>query len=105
MERVLEPAIAPARRAARFSGNSRPGPAKRSVALTRARTVRRGDLLKTELTAKGSDQGYSFMLVEIAGDELYFQAISQQGQTIDDGVIRRVEKKIPVAAARAPSSR
>mgnify|MGYP003395301012 CR=1 FL=1 len=66
--------------------------------------VRRGDLPKTELTAKGWDQGYTFMMVEIAGDELHFQTISHQGQTIDYGVIRRIEKKIP-AAARAPSSR
>jgi len=66
--------------------------------------VRRGDLLKTELTVKGWDQGYTFMLVEIAGDELHVQTISHEGQTIDAGVIRRVEKKIP-APARGSSSR
>lgn len=31
----------------------------------------------------------SFMLVEIAGDEMYFQAISRTGATVDKGTIRR----------------
>jgi hypothetical protein len=29
------------------------------------------------------------MLMEVSGDELYFQAISRQGQTVDAGVITR----------------
>jgi hypothetical protein len=29
------------------------------------------------------------MLVEIAGDELYFQTISRTGLTVDSGMIRR----------------
>ena len=29
------------------------------------------------------------MLVEIAGDEMYFQAISRTGETVDKGTIRR----------------
>lgn len=57
--------------------------------------LRKGDLTKTNLTDKGWDQGYSFMLVEIAGDDLYFQALSEQGQTIDSGTIRRVGKIAP----------
>jgi len=52
--------------------------------------VRRGDLRqRSPLTAKGWDQGYSFMLLEIAGDEMHFQAISERGQTIDAGVVVR----------------
>jgi hypothetical protein len=39
------------------------------------------------------------MLVEIAGDELYFQTISRTGLTVDSGVIPRVEK-ISGAASR-----
>ena len=35
--------------------------------------LRQGDLQKTDLTAKGWDQGYAFMLMEIAGDDLSFQ--------------------------------
>ena len=34
----------------------------------------------SELTAKGFDDDYHFMLVEIAGDELYFQTISRPGR-------------------------
>jgi hypothetical protein len=29
------------------------------------------------------------MLIEISGDELYFQAISRTGATVDTGVVRR----------------
>jgi len=57
--------------------------------------VRRGDLQKTDLTVKGFDQGYSFMLIEIAGDELTFQTISDKGTTIDEGTIHRVGKTEP----------
>jgi predicted phosphodiesterase len=34
---------------------------------------------------KGFDTDQSFMLVEIAGDKLYFQTISRRGETIDSG--------------------
>jgi predicted phosphodiesterase len=63
--------------------------------------VRRGDLLKTDLTEKGWDQGYSFMLVEIAGDDLYFQTISDRATTIDAGVIHRVGKTEPTPGRTA----
>jgi hypothetical protein len=32
------------------------------------------------------------MLVEISGDELYFQTISRVGLTVDSGMIQRVAK-------------
>lgn len=51
--------------------------------------LRRGDIRRSELTAKGFDEGYTFMLVEIAGDEMHFQTISHKGQTVDSGVVRR----------------
>ena len=54
--------------------------------------LRRGDLQKSELTAYGNDTDYTFMLVEIDGDELFFQAINQKGVTLDTGSIRRVGK-------------
>ena len=41
------------------------------------------------MTEKGFDQDYSFMIVEIDGDDMYFQAISRKGQTIDSGVFKR----------------
>ena len=52
-------------------------------------SLRRGDIRKTELTARGFDEDYSFMLMEVAGDELYFQAISRAGATIDAGVVTK----------------
>ncbi len=54
-----------------------------------AAKLRRGDIEKSDLTAKGFDQGYTFMIVEIDGDELHFQAISETGQTVDSGIVRR----------------
>jgi hypothetical protein len=41
------------------------------------------------LTAKGFDTDLAFLAAEIAGDELYFNAISRLGQIVDSGVIRR----------------
>ena len=52
-------------------------------------SLRRGDLRATDMTAKGFDTDYHFMIVEIAGDDLYFQAISRTGETIDSGVVHR----------------
>jgi len=51
--------------------------------------TRHGDLLKSDLTVYGNDSDYAFMLVEIVGDELYFQTINGKGATIDTGSIRR----------------
>ena len=52
-------------------------------------SLRKGDLRATDMTAKGFDRDYHFMIVEIAGDDLYFQAISRTGATIDSGVVHR----------------
>jgi predicted phosphodiesterase len=57
--------------------------------------LRPGDIQKTNLTEKGWDQGYSFMLVEIDGDDMYFQTVSEKGVTIDQGTIHRVGKTEP----------
>ncbi len=65
--------------------------------------LRKGNLRKTDLTAAGYDQDRTFMLVEIAGDELYFQAISRAGLTVDSGVIRRLPK--PTGATLWPTVR
>jgi hypothetical protein len=55
-----------------------------------AAKLRRGNLSdESGITAKGYDQGYTFMIVEIAGDELFFQTIDADGKTIDSGVISR----------------
>jgi len=54
-----------------------------------AGSLRPNDIRRTDLTARGFDTDYSFMLMEASGNELYFQAISRKGVTIDAGVITR----------------
>lgn len=51
--------------------------------------LRKGDVHPSSMTAAYYDQDQSFMLVEIAGDELFFQTISRTGATVDSGMIRR----------------
>jgi calcineurin-like phosphoesterase family protein len=53
-------------------------------------SLRKGDLLpRSPLTAVGFDSDYHFMLMEIDGEDLHFQAISRTGATIDSGVVHR----------------
>ena len=54
-----------------------------------AGSLRPNDIRQTGLTARGFDTDYSFMLMEIAGDEVYFQSISRMGETVDAGVISK----------------
>lgn len=55
-----------------------------------AAKLRRGNVNnQSDLTAKAYDQGYTFMIVEITGDEMHFQTITDKGVTVDSGVIRR----------------
>ena len=54
-----------------------------------AGSLRLNDIRKTDLTARGFDTDYSFMLMEISGDEMFFQAVSRKGETVDAGVIRK----------------
>jgi hypothetical protein len=61
--------------------------------------LRRNDIGRTDLTAKGFDQDYHFMLVEIYGDQFHFQTISRAGKTVDSGMIARTERKAVTAAA------
>jgi 3',5'-cyclic AMP phosphodiesterase CpdA len=49
-----------------------------------------GDIDKnSDLTAKGFDTDQAFMAVEIAGNTMYFNALSRLGQVVDSGVIER----------------
>ena len=54
-----------------------------------AGSLRRGDLGPSTIKARGFDEDYHFMLMEISGNELYFQGISRSGAIIDAGVISR----------------
>lgn len=48
-----------------------------------------GDINRSALTAQGFDRDNHFVLIEISGDDLYFQAISRSGQTVDSGTLHR----------------
>jgi hypothetical protein len=54
--------------------------------------LRSHNLRPSSDTAKGFDTDRDFMLMEIAGDQLYFQTISRTGEIVDSGVIEREEK-------------
>jgi hypothetical protein len=51
--------------------------------------LRKGDLVPSNSTAVGFDQDQAFLLVEIDGDEMFFEAISRTGVTVDSGYLRR----------------
>jgi 3',5'-cyclic AMP phosphodiesterase CpdA len=57
-----------------------------------AAKLRRGNIRdNSEMTAKGFDMDNSFTLVEIEGDNMYFETISRRGAVVDSGVIPRRE--------------
>ncbi len=63
--------------------------------------LRRSNIRKeSDLTAVGFDRDNSFMLVEIAGDNLYFQSISRNGLTVDSGVFSRPEVESNAAGTK-----
>jgi 3',5'-cyclic AMP phosphodiesterase CpdA len=51
--------------------------------------LRRGNMRSSNQTAAAFDQDQSFMVVEVSGSEMFFEAISRTGKTVDSGVIRR----------------
>jgi DNA repair exonuclease SbcCD nuclease subunit len=57
--------------------------------------LREGNISSTQYTAKGFDRGYTFMIVEIVGDDLYYQTLTDRAETIDSGSIHRVGKVEP----------
>lgn len=55
--------------------------------------LRTGDIKETSpLTEKSYDRDMHFMLFEVAGDQMYYQAISRTGETIDSGMIARKKR-------------
>jgi 3',5'-cyclic AMP phosphodiesterase CpdA len=51
--------------------------------------LRKGNMDPSDETAASFDRDQSFMAVEVAGSEMYFESISRTGQIVDSGVIRR----------------
>ena len=67
--------------------------------------LRAGDVRRqSKLTAKAFDTDNSFVLMEIAGDELYFQAISRTGATVDFGTIKRGSAPVTTATPTTRSA-
>src|SRR5262245_19827845 len=52
-----------------------------------AGSLRRGEAAAVSYVARSFDTDYHFMLIEIEGDALHFQAISRTGMTIDAGTL------------------
>jgi predicted MPP superfamily phosphohydrolase len=59
--------------------------------------LRKGGVTPSALTAASFADDRTFMLVEVSGDQLFFQTISRTGQIVDSGVIVRT----PDASARS----
>jgi hypothetical protein len=67
--------------------------------------LRRGNLRKTDLTAAGYDQDQSFMIVEIEGDTLHFNAVSRVGKIVDSGALPRQQPVNQTASATRAAGR
>ena len=67
--------------------------------LGNAGELRTHDLRPSAETLKGFDTDRAFMLVEITGDELYFQTVSRTGATVDSGHLSK-----PMQATRAQTA-
>ncbi len=52
--------------------------------------LRPSDIMKNPQTDKGFDTDLHFLMMEIDGDDLYYQAVSRTGKTVDSGTFRRV---------------
>lgn len=57
--------------------------------------LRTGDLKRTSIEEKGFDADRTFMLIEISGDEMYFETLSRVGNLIDSGTLPRVARPTP----------
>ena len=69
--------------------------------------LRRGNMRPNpNETAAYFDQDQSFMLVEIANDEMFFEAISRTGRIVDSGMLRRQARTGQISATeRVPLAR
>jgi predicted phosphodiesterase len=69
-----------------------------------AAKLRKGDTRPGSIIAARYDRDRSFLLAEIAGDTLYFQAVTRQGAVVDKGWIVRRELDHSVAAAASTTA-
>ena len=54
-----------------------------------AGSLRQGDAGRSSVIAKAYDDDFHFMLIEIADEGFFFQAVNRKGETIDAGSLRR----------------
>ena len=66
-----------------------------------AGSLRRGDATRAAYVARSFDTDYHFMLIEIDGHELHYQAISRTGKTIDAGTLYKDARDAKRAADEA----
>jgi predicted phosphodiesterase len=57
------------------------------------------DIKGSDQLVKSFDTDQGFMLVEISGDQLFFQTVSRKWQTIDSGVVARQNSKATATTA------
>jgi predicted phosphodiesterase len=65
-----------------------------------AGSLRQGDGGPTSTIARSYAADFHFMLVEIADDSFYFQAINRKGETIDAGSLRAASATVDTAGPR-----
>jgi hypothetical protein len=53
-----------------------------------AGSLRDGDVTRSNAIAKAYDDDFHFMLIEIADEGFYFQAVNRTGRTVDAGSLR-----------------
>jgi 3',5'-cyclic AMP phosphodiesterase CpdA len=71
------------------------------IVLGNSGQLRPHDLAPSPETAKGFDTDRTFMLVEIQGNELSFQTISRNGDTVDAGVIQANPSRATIDSSAA----
>jgi predicted phosphodiesterase len=62
-------------------------------------SLRAGNLSPSAITARGFDTDRTFMMIEFAGDDMYFQTMSRTGVAVDSGVIHRTTRPAAGGAA------
>jgi 3',5'-cyclic AMP phosphodiesterase CpdA len=65
-----------------------------------AKLRKNGIIANSPITAKGFDDDNAYMVAEIAGDEMSFQAISRTGTVVDSGKFKRAERKNTAVSAK-----
>jgi predicted phosphodiesterase len=70
-----------------------------------AGSLRKGDYGQPQpFSATGFDKDFEFMLVEIDGSKMFYQAISRTGQTIDSGVVENPKSAPESETSPAPAA-